>query len=61
MHTRVLSACPLLGGLSSFEVSLIGGFTVCLLAGGVGGGDKAPETSQATVNPQNFIHDISVF
>ena len=25
---RVLSACPLLGGLSSFEVSRIGGFTV---------------------------------
>ena len=27
VYTRVLSACPLLGGLSSFRVSLIGGFT----------------------------------
>ena len=28
---RVLSACPLLGGLSSFRVSFIGGFTLCRL------------------------------
>ena len=28
MYTRVLSACPLLGGLSSFRVFFIGGFTV---------------------------------
>ena len=26
--TRVLLACPLLGGLSSFGVSFVGGFTV---------------------------------
>ena len=28
VYTRVLLACPLLGGLSSFGVSFIGGFTV---------------------------------
>ncbi len=28
VYTRVLLACPLLGGLSSFRVSFIGGFTV---------------------------------
>ena len=28
MYTRVLLACPLFGGLSSFGVSSIGGFTV---------------------------------
>ena len=27
-YTRVLSACPLLGGLSSFGVSFIRGFTI---------------------------------
>ena len=27
-YTRVLSGCPLLGGLSSFGVSFLGGFTV---------------------------------
>ena len=28
VYKRVLLACPLLGGLSSFGVSFIGGFTV---------------------------------
>ena len=30
MYTRVLSACPLLGGLSSFGASFIGGLTVLI-------------------------------
>ena len=32
VYTRVLSACPLLGGLSSFGVSFIGDFTVSILS-----------------------------
>ncbi len=28
MYTRILLVCPLFGGLSSFGVSFIGGFTV---------------------------------
>ena len=34
MYTGVLSVCPLLGGLSSFGVSFIGGFTVNSRPGG---------------------------
>ena len=33
VYTRVLSACFLLGGLSSFGVSIIGGFTVHCVGG----------------------------
>ena len=33
MYTRVLSAGPLLGNLSSFRVSFIGGFTVIIVNG----------------------------
>ena len=37
VYTRVFLACPLLGGLSSFRVFFIGGFTVCVVSFLVGG------------------------